>query len=859
MSTSFSKIFKGLGLAAATAAIVKFGKASIDAASELEEIQNVVNVAFGDAADKIDKFAKNCINRFGLSEKAAKSLASTFMYMANGIGVSTDKAQTMAIQLTGLAGDLASFNDTSVEAAQTALEGIYTGNWRALKQYGIVLTEATLQEYAYSQGIRKKISAMSEAEKVTLRYNYVLSVTKQQQNDFVRTTNSWANQVRLLAQQFNILKVNIGGLLTKALLPVVKVLNVIIAYLNAAIRVIKKVFFGIDDTANAISGATSGTVDLGNAADDVASGFDDATKAAKKLDNLISGFDELNILQVPSDTSGSGSGSGIDPYGGGFDVGTYFDPDEIALPNIDTSKFEEAFTTMLENIKGKFDELTKALSENTETIKGLFNWKTLLGIGALGSVIALLPKMFDFKWIADNLKYLFLSGNLKDIPKFIIGQFGAAKDVIDSWIIKLLGTFQKLPKFVGPVTAALAALAAGFTWCWTTSESFRKAVTDLWNTACKPFVDNLKDAIKSLWDAHLKPLWDSIKQMFSAIGKLILNLGGIIKQLWDKFIAPVLAWLAVGLGVLLANVLATIGTLIANITGFVADVIKVVVDVINRILGFVNNFLENIKKFLEGGWGYLLAFIVNIKEVITAIITGLIAGLIATIVGFWDRLKQLLAAILGNIDQFCKGVIEFWTGIIQFLVGVFSLNWKNAWEGIVQTFKGIFDMIVGIAKAPINLVIGLINGLLAGAENAARGVVSALNKIAFSFNIPDWVPFVGGKSWNFGLNLTAPTLPRISYLAQGGVITDPTLAMVGEYAGARTNPEIVTPANLMREVIMEGNDDLADVIIQVGRQVVEAIQSNETKITIGDDVISAAAARGAKNYKYRTGRNQFAV
>lgn len=420
------------------------------------------------------------------------------------------------------------------------------------------------------------------------------------------------------------------------------------------------------------------------------------------------------------------------------------------------------------------------------------------------------------------------------------------------------GAFAGISKLLNPVTAAIAALAAGFIWCWNTSEDFRKAVIDLWNSACKPFVDNLINAVQTMWRDHLKPLWDSLVEMFAAIWGLIQQLGGIIYELWDKFIAPVLAWIATGLGFLVTNTLATIGTLAANIVGFVADVIKVVVDTITNVISFISNFLENIKLLLANGWAFLFAFIVNIKDVIKAIIEGLLMGIVVTITGVWDRIKEIGKAVLDNILQFCNGVIEFWTGLIQFLVGVFSLDWKNAWEGIVQTFKGIFDMIVGIAKAPINLVIGLINGLLTGAENAARGVVAALNRISFSFSIPDWVPFVGGKSWYFGLNLQAPTLPRLNYLANGGVLTEPTAAMMAEYAGAHNNPEIVTPENLMREVFNEGNEELA-ILLDRNNRLLEAILDKNVSISIGDDVISAAAARGDRDFKKRTGRSQFAI
>lgn len=266
-------------------------------------------------------------------------------------------------------------------------------------------------------------------------------------------------------------------------------------------------------------------------------------------------------------------------------------------------------------------------------------------------------------------------------------------------------------------------------------------------------------------------------------------------------------------------------------------------------------------------WEFLSTLVAAIVEFVNITIIPLLEAFLSFfsttffggVSGTLDIILEVIQEAIRIIGTIIDSVQTMLTGVIEFLTGVFTGDWKKAWNGVKTIFKGVWDAFVGIAKSPINLIIGLINGLLTGVEKAASGLVSALNRIAFSFSIPDWVPFVGGKSWSFGLNMSAPSLPRIPYLANGGVITDPTLAMVGEYAGANSNPEIVSPSNLMREIVTEGNNDLTDVMISVGRQIVEAIQNNQTEIKIGDDVISAAAARGNKEYKMRTGRSQFAV
>jgi len=201
IGNAFKKIGKAVGITAATTALYKLGKAAVSAYSDLVEVQNVVDVAFGEAAEEINRFAETCIDRFGLSEYAAKKMSSTFMAMGTSMGVANGSAKTMAVQLTGLAADLASFFNVSVETAENALEGVYTGQTRALRQFGLVVDNATLQEYALSQGIQKSVRTMTAAEQATLRYNYVLQQTVNAQNDFSRTASTWANQLRLLRQQ----------------------------------------------------------------------------------------------------------------------------------------------------------------------------------------------------------------------------------------------------------------------------------------------------------------------------------------------------------------------------------------------------------------------------------------------------------------------------------------------------------------------------------------------------------------------------------------------------------------------------------------------------------------------------------
>ena len=227
------------------AGLFTLGKQALQTASNIQEVQNVVDVAFGSMSWKAERFAKSALESFGMSELSAKRTASTYMAMASGMGLSNDVASDMAITLAGLTGDVASFYNISQELADIKLKSVFTGETETLKDLGIVMTQANLQAYALSHGISKNVSDMTQAEITTLRYNFVLNQLSMAQGDFARTSNSWANQVRVLQERFRQLLGIIGNGLIVALTPVIQVLNTIIGKLITFANVVGAVFIKI--------------------------------------------------------------------------------------------------------------------------------------------------------------------------------------------------------------------------------------------------------------------------------------------------------------------------------------------------------------------------------------------------------------------------------------------------------------------------------------------------------------------------------------------------------------------------------------------------------------------------------------
>lgn len=168
--------------------LANLGKSAIGFGSAITEIENVVDVSFGSMADEAYKFASTAKEQFGLSELAAKQYSGTMMAMMKSSGVAQDAASKMSISLAGLAGDIASFYNVDTDTAFQKIRSGISGEIEPLRQLGINLSVANMEAYALSRGITTSYNAMSQAEKVALRYNYLMSVTGDVQGDFARTS-----------------------------------------------------------------------------------------------------------------------------------------------------------------------------------------------------------------------------------------------------------------------------------------------------------------------------------------------------------------------------------------------------------------------------------------------------------------------------------------------------------------------------------------------------------------------------------------------------------------------------------------------------------------------------------------------
>ena len=521
---SISALMSSLLKLVSVAAIVKFSKQCIEAASNLQEVANVVNVTFGQNADIINKWAKTQAANFGLSEKAAKNYMGTYGNMAKQFGVSLDQATKMSIELTKLTGDVASFYNITDEAAEKKLQSIFTGETETLKSLGVVMTQANLDAYAMQKGMSKTTKEMTENEKVALRYNFVLDKLSHTQGDFQRTSDGWANSVRLLKLNIENLKVEIGNQLMPVAGQMLSAVNQIIStiapylvsvattikyygeawkqaseytkgFVKAAIgafavivlvpKVISLVRAAVKlltmdlATLGSVASAALGIIGIlllgaafANLTDKVKELRADDAKTADNIsdigDSAETSSDAVNDLSDSMDNLGD-SAQGLDTFLASFDEVNKVGGGNSLMSNLVNSED-------LDNILGVAD----GLDDINSTLANVENSINSLDIGDISKDTFLDPEWWKKKW--EGLKGFF--------GTFFNGEWK------ENWLIgaeEIVGALkEKFPK----ITAFLEHLGENIA---DVVEGIKKKITE-WFDGLKTKIDEIKDAIEnSAW------------------------------------------------------------------------------------------------------------------------------------------------------------------------------------------------------------------------------------------------------------------------------------------------------------------------------------------------------------------------
>lgn len=746
LGRSLNGLISSLGFGLGIAGLVALGKQAIDTASDIQEVQNVVDTAFGSMSYKMEEFAKTSVRQFGISQLSAKQMGSTFMAMGASMLDSMEEASDMAINLTARAADMASFYNKSIEETSFALKSIYTGETESLKEYGVVMTQVNMEEFARQQGINKSIQAMTQAEKVELQYAYVMQQTALAAGDFAKTSDSWANQTRILSEQFKELLSVLGSGLIVVFTPVVKFLNTVLSALIAIAKQIGAILsklFGIS-----IPVADSGQLasDLSSAAggaDDLADGMDAAGKSAEKAgkaaSKALAPFDKLNVLsQDKGGGGGSGSGGGAGGAGGGFE-----------MPEL--SFKEEADGA--DALGGALDGIIKRLKELKDLfVKGFFE-----GLGDYKPVLEELKK--DIMSIGQTLKEIFTdpeviaaANRLADQISYSLGQVvGSAarngltiaqllvggiekyltqnKDRIKQYIISMFDIGSEIAEIIGNFSVAFAdifsvfggdtaqQIAANLIGIFAEvgmmiSENAAKLGRDILNMITKPIIDN-KDKIKDAIEGTL----EAIEPFTSGLLTAVQTVRDAISDVYDNHLKPLFDSIADGLSEILGKLLDGYNSYIVPVLQGLGERFKEIMEgpfgeTVDKIKDFIGKLIDSIKLFWE--------------EVLVPFFSWIADNIMPVLAPIIDFIGNTVLTVFETIIKVVGDIADLLGGIVDFVVGTFTGDWKKAWNGIKKVFSGVWNAIKDIFSGVWEIIKNLAKN---GAEFVKKIINAAWNGI----------------------------------------------------------------------------------------------------------------------------------
>lgn len=784
-SQMFSKLGKLAAAFGGIAAITKFSKEALKLGSDLQEVQNVVDVTFGSMSSKVNEFANNTIETAGLSETVAKKYMGTFGAMNNQFGFTTEQSYEMAKAITQLTGDVASFYNLSTDEAYTKLKSIWTGETETLKEIGVVMTQNALDQYALANAYGKTTSQMTEQEKVALRYAFVQDKLRLTSGDFVRTQDGWANQTRVLTLRWQQFMATIGQGLINVLTPLVKMLNLLMSKLQSFANAFRNFTASLFGNANGGSSAAMSTLtnlndglgSIGTTATDTA---DSVSSATKKIKRSLGSMDELNIINNNQDANvGSGLG-GIGDVGGAIS----------GIGNTDVSSEINETGGALSKLADKIKELIKPLQEIdfTNLKKGLDKVKT-----ALKPITKKLGEGLEWLWY--NILVPIAKWTIEDaVPAFLNGIAGAldffngVMDYAKPYLQYLWEEFlQPIGKWTGGVIVdVLNWIGDGLSKIgdWLSEhapdikdlrkelEPFNKLLKEYWK-AWKTIMglqwDWFTTKLKFLWEYALKPIWENL-------------LKPIMTQFWSKL---------KGLATIIGGIFEAFNKLME---GDWEGAGKSIVEGIGK---GINEMWEGslIKKWLYdpivGGFKKLFGIhspSTVFEELGKDIIRGLGNGLIAMkewFIAKWNIVKGWFTEIKVKVSTWfstTKQNVQTWWGNVQTWWGDRKLSIKNkfttlksdvsSWWSSVRTWWGTKTLEV---KANVSNATGSV-------KNFANDVISKINSKLPSF------------------------FPKIPKLAQGGWIpaNNPQLAIVGDN---KREPEIVTPESKIYDQVSKAIKD----------------------------------------------------
>ena len=668
-----------------------------DESAEYIEQLNLFNVAMGSASQSASAFAQKVSDAMGIDPGKWMEYQGTLNMMIEGFGVASDKAQIMSQNLTQLSYDYSSLMNVDVSTAFDKIQSAMSGQIKGLKEYGNNVSVAMVKQTGLKYGLQGNVSTWDQNTQAIMRYITIMNNASKVDvfNDMARTINTPSNAVRILAQQFKVLRRAIGNIASVFATAVIPYIQVAVELLNKFASFVAGLF-GFKLPTIDYSGLEKGSGamdDMADSAKDAGSSVGGATKKVKDLKKELQtlGFDELNILNSPkndSDSGGSGGGSGGGGIGGGAGIG------DIDLPQYD----------FLKGLKKDTDEIEKRLKELFKPVTDSWN---KYGKGVMDS----------FKFALNELSEL-----TKSIGKSFgeVWQNGTGKKTVS----EILLIVKNLCDFVG-------YLAKRFREAWDEAGLGTKIIQNLWDAA-NNLLHSVEDISEQLSNfafyLDFKPALKSAYSLSKAFKELSDIVGKYLSDAFKNVLLPLMKW-GIEKGVpqvvsALADALKGVSAALKNLRPFITFLEKLGI-ALGKLVG--NTILVGISAL-----GKALIAIGQSKTLLAALTTT-VATLIASMK--WGKVINDLNDVNSTVSKL-KVVFELFKEEGVSALGLLTQDFvksHKALDTLVTGFKSLNSangILSGVSTAVTAL--GTKLGVLSVAEGGATAATGLLGS-AFAF------------------------------------------------------------------------------------------------------------------------------
>lgn len=811
MKSSLKKLGSAIVAAFSVAAIKQFGQQCIESAAQVNAANSQFEQTFGSMESQAKSAIQSVAKESGILETRLQGVGTSIYAFAKTTGMDSANALNMMQEALQVTADSAAYYDRSLEDTAESLKSFLKGNFENDAALGLSCTETT-RNAAANKLYGKSFVELSESQKQLTLLEMVKDANKLSGalGQASRESDGWENVTGNLKESWNQLLAVIGKPILQVATNIVQKLSSAITklteYAKGAINALSKLFnWGGDDTADSISAAASSAENLSSEAESSSESLENVADSSEKAKNSVAGFDKLNVI-TKSESGGSDTSASSTSASNGTSVANAVAKDtNSGVSGAFKNLYEKSgFKGFVQNVQKGINKVDwSAIGKNCESIfKNSVpiaqNYLTQVqkvgksAFGAVGSfvggVVQVSGKQLQTltggvaKWLDkdknkingfittigdnfskgyDNLSTFFEKGF------DVIGQsVDRVRPQMEDAISNLLSGFTDFGGAVGTIFSEGFSLATESLVKWidndgaTIGEFFdniQLQMADVMNFVGGVFSD-IGNFLLGWWDG------EGGSEIFQNVCDMFLNIGTTLMNVYNDWIMP--AW----------------NFIVGVFQSAWTDCLKPIFEQLWTVFGKVCDCIATI-------WNNWLSPLVNfISETLGPVFNTVLRNI-----------QSIFETVFRVIGDVVGGILKSFGGLIDFITGVFSGNWKKAWNGIKDFFGGIWDGIWGIIKGFINLIIDGINLLWTGIYTVVAAIVNTIGGIA------DAIGSIFGQEWGWSMP-NEPVL--IPHLATGGLVKAPTLAVVGDNAGANSgNPEVIAPLSKLQGMINTSNGE----------------------------------------------------